>query len=322
MKRAIVCALLATFVVGMFAFAGEAQRRRRPRGRARPVPAEAPRSEEISTALGEVRWGMTKDQLLTLLTGKIRERYRPLMSKATDAITEDRHRHDMEQEVQRLTQSFVRFNGRRSGWDVSFLQDEFTHNNNESMLVQNDENSQNFYLFINDRLWKWYKAFNADVFEGQTFEQFATALQGRFGPALEKQQEVVVGRGERHWLEWQDESTRLRAIDQTRFYGFYCLVFEEKETVANLATLRRNTSATKNNANSLVDRMTSGEGETNNPDTSPDIVDRLTGKVRNNQDHNPPPNAQKQPARPTKQGAAPAPTPARPGSDPLRGMDL
>jgi len=35
-------------------------------------------------------------------------------------------------------------------------------------VVINDGNSQNFYFFINNHLWKWFKAFNADVFSGQS----------------------------------------------------------------------------------------------------------------------------------------------------------
>ena len=128
----------------------------------------------------------------------------------------------------------MRFNGRTTGWDVSFIRDEFTHGNQEAMLASVDENSQNFYFFIGDRLWKWYKAFNADVFQGKTFAQFAQAVQGRFGSARERSGELVQGGGERHWLEWQDPNTRLRAVDNTRFYGFYCLVFEDKGTLSQL----------------------------------------------------------------------------------------
>ena len=119
---------------------------------------------------------------------------------------------------------------------MSFLKGEFTHNNDESMLVVRDENSQNFYFFIGGKLWKWYKAFDAAVFPAGNFATFAGAVAAplRQGASTRKAS-FAPGEGERHWLEWQDKQTRLRAVDQTDFYGFYCLVFEEKATLDNLA---------------------------------------------------------------------------------------
>jgi hypothetical protein len=183
----------------------------------------------------------------------------------------------MNNEIQRIRRSYVRFNGQTTGWDVSFLRDEFTHGNNESLLVVRDGNSQNFYFFINDRLWKWYKAFDASVFAGQSFAQFAGALQGRFGNALEREGRLTERGQEKRWLEWQDRNTRLRAIDENRFYGFYCLVFEDKATVARIDELRSNTIRRNDGSHSLVDAVTQDtEAQLDNQD----VVDRITGQIR------------------------------------------
>lgn len=279
-------------------------------------------SAAISPAMGDLHWGMTKAEVLTYFQGQIRERYRPLLAKAAGAIEEDRLRAEMGDELRRLRESEVCFRGEHTGWDASFIKDEFTHNNNECLLVRNDANSQNFYFFINSKLWKWYKAFNAEVFQGQNFAQFSQALQARYGASRQGSGELSAGSGTRQWLEWQDATTRLRAIDQTHFYGFFCLVFEEKETLGNLATLRRNAPPARDGHHALVDSVTSGEGETANPDANPDIVDRITGNIRNRQDA-PAPAANGRPgARPT--GTPPPATTPRPppGADPLRGIDL
>ena len=176
MRRAIIGVVLATFVVGMFASAVESQRRRQPRagrggGRGKAKVAknvEAPRSAAIGPALGDLHWGMTRDEVYNHFVNKIREDYRVPLAKATGAIEEDRLRAELNDKVRAIRDSYVRFDGRATGWDVSFLRDEYTHRNSEAMLQINDENSQNFYFFINGRLWKWFKAFNADVFAGQT----------------------------------------------------------------------------------------------------------------------------------------------------------
>ena len=337
MRRTIIGVILATFVVGMFASVGESQRRRgRGRGGARgkakvSKSVEAPRSEAIAPALGELSWGMTREQVYNHHVNKIREEYRPQLAKATGAIEEDRLRAEMNDKVRRIRESYVRFDGRATGWDVSFLRDEYTHRNNEAMLQVNDGNSQNFYFFINNRLWKWYKAFNADVFAGQTFEQFAQAVQARFGNARERTGTLIEGGDERHWLEWQDPTTRLRAIDLTRFYGFYCLVFEEKATVGRLAELRVNAPTKRNSGHALVDAIvTDGQGGAQVNDDNQDIADRLTGKIRRRQDA--PENAQgvsvqgqagAGASKTTKRGATgTTTTPARVDDDPLSGMEF
>jgi hypothetical protein len=165
---------------------------------------------------------------------------------------------------------------------VSFLKDEFTHHNGEAMLVVRDGNSQNFYFFIGDRLWKWYKAFDAAVFEGQPFDQFAAALQGRFGDAEEKQGALREGAEERRWLEWHHGDarahTRLRAVDENEFFGFYCLVFENMATVDDLPNLRTNRGRQRRQGHAMVDAVTSDDSEAST--ANQDVVDRITGQIR------------------------------------------
>jgi len=321
MRKVIVCVLVSTFVVGLLAADGEAQRRRRRRAQR---PQEAPQSEGIGEALGDLTWGAASKAVYQHFAGKVRERYAERLTKAPDAITEDRLRHDLSEEVRAVRRSYVRFQGQTTGWDVSFLRDEFTHNNQESMLVVRDGNSQNFYFFIRNRLWKWFKAFDADVFQGQTFEQFAGALQGRFGNAAERRGSLTARGEEMRWLEWQDANTRLRAIDQTRFYGFYCLVFEEKATVAQLAELRVNQAAPRATTHALVDAVTSGEDGASASTANQDVVDRITGRIRRRTDAEETSMSSMGSTPPRMTGSTPAP-PSMASStsdDPLRDLDF
>lgn len=281
-RKSVVLLTLAAAMLSMAAVGVEAQRGRR---QARPPAAAeraAPASAAIAESLGELRWGMEPRAVHQFFQNKIRERYRERLVKAPGTLEQERIRHEMDGELRRLRESYIRFDGERNGWDLSFVRDEFTHGNNESMLVYRDENSQNFYFFIQGRLWKWYKAFDASVFQGQPFAQFAQAVQGRFGNAVERTGSLSEGADERHWLEWQDQTTRLRAVDQTRFYGFYCLVFEDKGTLGRLDQLRTNTIQSGSGSHSLVDSVMLPEGgeTTESNDGNADIVDRITGNVR------------------------------------------
>lgn len=278
---------------------------------------KVPTSAEISKSMTDLSWGMSKDELQKKLLEKVKEKYRPLVAKTKDPVEEDRLRNEATNEMKRIKDSFVEFRGTSTGWDVSFLRGEFTHGNDESMLVMRDNNSQNFYFFIDGKLWKWYKAFESNVFPAGNFNAFAGAVQRRFGPAKEAQGELAAGSGKRHWLEWQDDKTRLRAVDQSDFYGFYCLVFEEKTTVANLAKLRTHTREVATNKNALVEAVTAPPSR--DPDQSSDIVDRITGKNRGTREEAAAAGKGKKGSEPA---APPAPTGVRGDDDPLSGLGL
>jgi hypothetical protein len=237
----------------------------------------APQSAKISEAMTGLKWGMSRDDLIKASVTKIKEKYRPLIAKTKDAVEEDRLRQEARQELDAIKKGTVDFDGKSTGWDVSFLKGEFTQNNSESMLVVRDANSQNFYFFIEGKLWKWYKAFDAAVFPADNFGVFSATLQKKFGDG--KPGEA----GKRKWLQWQDKTTQLRAVDETDFYGFYCLVFEEKATVDQLAKLRTNSSDEgSGKKHAFVEAVTAERTE--NPDDSANIADRISGRIRHRED--------------------------------------
>lgn len=241
-------------------------------------PKAAPTSAQIAASMGELRWGMSKEDLLKKAVRKVKNKYDALIAKTKNPVEEDRLRTQQDQDVQAITKGYVEFDGRTTGWDVSYLRGEFAHSTGEGMLVVRDENSHNFYFFIDGKFWKWYKAFDAEVFPADDFAAFQTAVERRFGPGKRARAELKPGETERQWLEWQDPQSRLRAIDETDFYGFYSLVFEQKSTGQQIAKLRGGapTSAPKRHA--LVESVTSErEGQL---DSAPDIADRISGHVR------------------------------------------
>jgi len=276
MKRLLVSVVLAAFVAAMVTSSAAARPKKKRKGKGDKTPT----SEQISVAMkkANVKWGMSRREVTKALVKQVKDHYTPIINKISNPVEEDRVRNEANDEIKAIKKSYVEFNGKTTGWDVSFLREEFTHNNDEALMVVRDKNSQNFYFFMGGRLWKWYKAFDASVFKAGSFKQFAGAVQRKFGDAVMREGEAGSGKGSRRWLQWQDKMSRLRAIDETEFYGFYCLVFDEKQTLGNLAQLRRNDDRRKNSKHSVVDSVTSGDGA--DPDDSPNIVDRITGKYR------------------------------------------
>lgn len=278
MERMVIVALAGVLGLGVALGTAQAEPKK---GKAKAAAHEAPQSAEIGKAMADLKWGMTRDQVMQKFTSAIKEKYKPLIAKATGAIEEDKLRAQLRDELSGVRESLVEFDGHKTGWDVSFLKGEFTHHNGESMFVVKDDTSQNYYFFIHDKLWKWYKAFNATVFQGKSFDEFAQAIQDRYGKAQLREGELTAGSGKQRWLEWQDVGTRLRAVDNTQFYGFYCLVFESKETLRRLPELRANRMEEKNATNAMVEAATNPEGaDAASNDQNKDIVDRITGRIR------------------------------------------
>ena len=284
-----------------------------------------PQSAEIAKTMGDLKWGTPRDVVYAHFADAIKARYKPLLAKAGGAVEEDKLRAKLKDELIKLKSSEVEFNGKKTGWDVSFLKGEFTHLNNESLFVVSDENSENYYFFIQNKLWKWYKAFKTEAFSGKNFDQFAEAIQARFGASQKREGDATHGGGKQSWLEWQDQSTRLRAIDNSGFYGFYCLVFEDKDTLRKLPQLRTNKVAQAKGGNSLVDSVTSDEANNAAADSNPDVMDRITGKIRNRQDA-PEPGKKGAAGSPSAPSSAPTPPPSGGGvtadDDPLKGLGL
>jgi hypothetical protein len=321
MKRVLVGMLAAALAIGLAVSGVEAQKKKEGKKREEAAPTSA----KFAESLADIRWGMSKDDLMNKFIGKIKEKYRPLIGKTKDAVEEDRLRQEAKVEIDAIRKGYVEFDGRSTGWNVSFLKGEFTHGNDEAMLVIRDSNSQNFYFFIGGKLWKWYKAFDASVFPVGNFDQFASAVQRRFGNAKQNKGELRPGEGERQWLEWQDKQSRLRAVDETGFDGFYSLVFEEKQTVDSLAKLRSNTSDDGKKQHAMVESVTSERAE--QPDDAPNIVDRITGRLRESEQAPEPAGDSGETAatgkgKSKKDKAKPSGAPVESSDDPISGLGL
>ena len=285
MKRAILGMLMSTFVVGgvlhLSTSDADAQRGRRRQQQRQPREPQAPQSDGTAPYLGEVQWGWSQRELVGYYTQKIRADYQERIRKARNVTDQDRLVHERDRETRRLRSNIVRFDGRTSGYDSGFLRDEFTHNNDESMIRVRGENADDYFFFIDGRLWKWYHAFDASVFQGADWDTFKAALARRFGEGLERTGKLHEVADERTWVEWQDETTRARALDNTTFYGFYCLVMESKDVLSRLDQLRSNPPRRRGAGDhALVNAVTSGESDADTNDEHADIVDRITGNVR------------------------------------------
>lgn len=326
--RKFVLVVFVVFTASVFALSTMAQRRGRGRRGRQPAPVvtEPPFSARIAQEMGGLRWGMSHDEVIAYFRQAIIARYQPLL-RNKGQVEQDRLMQERDREIEALRSSYVQFNGAPSQrrWDTSFIGDEYTHNNNESMLVREDPTTGNreFFFFFNDRLWKRYQARAIPRGAQLDFATFLSGLEQLFGPGLRRMRADAPDQIETEM--WQDDQTRLRVVDQSTFYNVFGLVYEEKATLARLAELRRNVPAkttTTASSRPAVDEPHVGNVEA---DPNEDIVDRITGKMRRVQ--NTPASTSTASSRTpsnTSPSRAPAPPPASSqggdSNDPLQGL--
>ena len=230
----------------------------------------------LEQSMGDIQWGWSPKQVYRHLKKEIEASYQEPIAKTTDAIEEDRLRHKMAEETREIRDSYLEFDGTPSAYDSGYLKGEFTHRNGESLLRVRTENTQDFFFFINERLWKRYRAFDSSVFEGASFAEFGAALQQRYGKAKTKSGVRAPGTPTTQWLEWKEPRVLARAVDNNEFYGFYCLILEDRKTVAQLGKLRKNKAEQAAAGGGLVDMV----AEQSDEDQNADIADRITGEIR------------------------------------------
>jgi len=312
---------LVTFTTTVFAVSGLTQTRpaavRRPTARrgAAARSTEPPVSDRIAQELAPLRWGMSHEEVLNHYRQQIRASYVPRM-KNLGQVEQYRLLDERQREVRRLDQNYIPFDGapEHRRWDSSFIGEEYTHSNNESMLLVEDaRGNREFFFFINDRLWKRVQARNTNGARIQ-FGDFAMQLEALFGPG----RRVMNGQTLQTVL-WRDASTAMRLADYTTFFSAFCLIYEESATVAQLATLRLNapTKVVRRSAVTL-DLATPNTGAITG-DSSANITDRITGKMRVVENHDAGAAANAGAAR-AGVGAARADggaAPASPADDPL-----
>src|SRR3989339_1379505 len=280
-RQGIIISLVVFFGICLAVQNMDAKKNQRKskRGNKAAVTAPAPKQMTvgIEQLMGKFKWGMTSKTILKILEDNLREVNEPLIKKAaSDPFKQDQLRREYFEKQKELKKSFFTFDGKKSPWDVSLVDKEFAHKNDETLVVWWTEKDRRFYFFYNDRLYKMFVAFNAELFEGKTFEDFAQVMEARFGPAERKYSPTISGESKVDHLAWpKSGSTVLRAKDFTGFYGNFCLVLIDADRL-NAVMAGRKMNRTSNQRDPLIEAVL--KGSENSQDVNEDIIDRVTGK--------------------------------------------
>jgi hypothetical protein len=260
------------------------------RGKKKPVPAKpakptkppakpavaAPTPEQkkaMGELMGAYKFGMSKDEIVVQLTKQIDERYAEQIKGTSDVYTQDKLRKEKQKEITRVKQSVVDFDGKKSGWDVSLIDEEFRHGTGESMLFywenEGGKNQRRFFFFHDGKLWKMFIAFDTKQLapESRNFGYFSALLEQRYGK----------GKVDKNYEAWVAPEFEVRAVDKMAFYGALGLLIQDpKEAVAVAQVRAANEPAAKSKDNIIeVIRRKGDASDDVNLDENNDAVNAI-----------------------------------------------
>jgi hypothetical protein len=277
MKRAGLMLTLAVALVGAFAVDAQAQRRRGHQAEPAPPPEPTEPNANIVALMNGMTWGMTKDQVVEAVKLEIKNVYWPQIQEvADDGVAEQALRTRMERDQQRFVDSCIQFTGQQTPWNVSMIDTEFTHNNQEEMCKYERSDATDFFFFIRGKLWKIFRTLKSEglTTAPPTFDEMRATMEGQYGPG-EEIREVDPYRLESKVVavKWVDSQTELqmRWLD---LYSVFAVVLTERATLGSLTTLRRVTSTSTTEQSGLTQAVTEGVAS----DENSDVVQRLRGQ--------------------------------------------
>jgi hypothetical protein len=258
------------------------------KGKAKSSASHARAADEraVGELAGKFKWGMSPGDVEKIISDGIKAKYVEMRKKEQDVYKQDQLVKDEGEEIQKVKDSYVKFDGvtpETKQWGTSIVQAEFAPRNDESMLTLWEKDQRRYLFFWHERLYKQYIAFNAEhpVFAGKSFDDFAKLIQNRYGSAEMKFTQMKTKEAMKlDHLEWPASGDfQLFAVDQSEFYGNFCLVLFNPNVAKQVEAARteRNTKPARGNA--LIDAVTQKPTVGRDVDANENIVDHITGKI-------------------------------------------
>lgn len=256
-RRNLWIALFAVFFALTTMSAGDAEARRKRRKRKKKAAAAKINVRALGELMGPFKFGMSKEQVLKILAKQIAERYKEKIAATTDVYEQDKLRRARKKEIARIKRSYTEFTGKKTGWDVSIIDDQFAHNTSESMMVfwENEPGSgkdqRRFFFFHDGRLYKMFIALNSSMLKDQqrSFAYFQNLMERRYGPGKVEFKTDRKGVESPVAIDWHTRKYHVKAIDKLSFYGSFVLVIGDPDTEALVAEARdANRKPKKSNA--------------------------------------------------------------------------
>ncbi len=256
------------------------------KGKAAPAPAKkaaapsAGQQRAMTDLMARFKWNMSHEDVFKVMAEDITKRVDEQLAKEGDVYRQDLLRKQRDEEIEKTKATLVKFDGQKTGWDVSIVDREFAHKNEESMIVFWEGNQRRFLFFTKGKLYKQFIAFNAEhpAFAGKSFDDFGKILAGRYGtPEMKFESMKTKDDMQLSHLEWPAHGEiTLWAVDRSSFYGNFCVVLRHTSVANAVDKARKPAGKAGGRAGSaLIDTVT--RPADNQTDPNADIIDQITG---------------------------------------------
>jgi hypothetical protein len=273
--------LTACLSLTLFAAPAVAKKPKKAPVAAKTAAVPTANEKAVSELMGPWKWGMTQDEVLTTLHKQMSDAKAPDLAKLADVYEQTRIRKAIKNDVDAVRRTLVKFEGQRTGWDVSIIEGEFLHRNGESMMHYREtdpasgRDQQRFFFFHEGRLWKQFVAFNMEPYKGKTFDDFRSAMESRYGKGKPVTKLDREGKEKTVAVAWRASNTYLRAIDLMQFYANFCLAFSDATVEARMDATRAERAPKVATPRASV---TDHAGDEKVHDPNADVIDRITAE--------------------------------------------
>jgi hypothetical protein len=232
-----------------------------PKKAAPPVSAEG--KKKLAELYAGFKFGMSKDEVLGVLRKQLEQKYEEKIKATTDVRAQDTLRAERKAELARVNASYVTFEGKRTGWDVSIVEEEFAHNTGESMLERwensGGKNQRRFFFFHNGKLYKMFVSLDVSILpeDKKNFETFEKVMQGQYG----------AGDVESGLITWRTDEFHVRAVDKLRTYDALALAIEDPRVKRELVALREAKAPPKKETSAIIKSVLDTD-KTDKPDVN------------------------------------------------------
>lgn len=211
-----------------------------------PVSAES--KKKLAELYAGFKFGMSKDEVLGVLRKQLDQKYEEKIKATTDVAAQDRLRSEKKGELLRISQSWTAFEGKRTGWDVSIIEEEFAHNTGEAMLERwensSGKNQRRFFFFHEGKLWKMFVSLDVSIIpeDKKNFATFEAVMQGQYGP----------GDVESGVITWRTDEFHVRAVDKLRTYDALAIIIEDPRVKQSLVAIREAKAPPKHETSAVI----------------------------------------------------------------------
>lgn len=186
--------------------------------------AEPLAPERFDPSLRGLRFGWNLDETVSFLKKRVENRYGVLIRDTMDVRDRDRLRREAIEEANRIGQEIVKFDGTRTGWNVSVVKDEFGQGFGEEMLHLREGKTHLYFFFAEGRLYKF--VISAD--KGQRDANMLALANAYAAPKNTVYADPAAKEGVQA-MEWEAGTMTLRVEDRSRDYQCCTLRWADAE---------------------------------------------------------------------------------------------